>query len=137
MVFIPKERKTEFIQDVLSVLYRGGIRRTEEIVLVGKPLTVVRRAQPDENGIVSFNYSIFEKQKRSIGTFNTKFCTLDVSDRGYMEYGVVVNLLMVLQQTCSARTFRAVISREETNQYESCIFYKSLRYNRGDSRIFS
>ena len=101
-VSVPAERRAAFIQDVLAVLYRGGIRKTEEIVLDGKTLTVVSRALPDENGIVSFDYSIFEKQKRDIGTFDTKTCTLDVSDRGYMEYGVVVNLLMVLQQFYSA-----------------------------------
>ncbi len=101
-VSVPEERKAEFIQDALAVLHRGGIRRTEEIVLDGKTLIVVSRALPDENGIVSFDYSIFEKQKRDIGTFDTKTCTLDVSDRGYMEYGVVVNLLMVLQQFYSA-----------------------------------
>ena len=55
-VSVPEERRAAFIQDVLAVLYRGGIRKTEEIVLDGKTLTVVSRAQPDEDGIVSFDY---------------------------------------------------------------------------------
>ena len=100
-VHIPKERREEFSRKVLEVLDRGGIRITEEIQLGGTSLTVVRKAEPSEEGIVSFNYSVFEKEKRGVATLHLKTGKLKVPDRGYCEYGVVLNMVMVLLQAYS------------------------------------
>lgn len=51
---------------------------------------------PDENGIVTFDYSIFEQKLRKPATYNTNDCTLKVEDRGGNEYGVAMNLILVL-----------------------------------------
>lgn len=95
-VKVPEEKKKELNDHILCILDRCGIRKTKEMNIAGKPVTVLERAKPDENGIISFNYSIFEQRKREISTYDTNTCSLHVSDRGYAEYGVTMNLLMVL-----------------------------------------
>lgn len=101
-VAIPAARKEEFNRKVLETLYRGGIRLTENMEVGGKSLTVVKKAVPDREGIVSFDYSVFEKKKRNVATFDTKTGELTTPDRGYCEFGVVMNMVMVLQQAYSA-----------------------------------
>ena len=100
-VRVPEDKKPEFNRKVLEVLYRGGVRKTEEIIINGAPITVVKRAVPDKDGMVYFDYSIFEKKVRAVASFNTETGELDVTDRGYSEYGVIMNLVMVLQQAYS------------------------------------
>ena len=63
-VMIPDNKKDEFNRYILQILDACGIRKTERIELDGRPITVVRRPEPDGQGIVSFDYSIFEKKKR-------------------------------------------------------------------------
>jgi len=101
VVTIPEEKREEYNRKVLELLYKGGIRKTEEIMLDGNSITVVRQALPDENGIVSFDYSIFEKRERNISTFNIKTGELCITDSGNYEYGMIMDLLMVLQQAYS------------------------------------
>ncbi|WP_276953224.1 hypothetical protein [Enterocloster lavalensis] len=100
-VKIPDNRKAEFNDSVLKLLYLGGIRKTEEMELGGKKITVVSRPMPDENGIVRFDYSIFEKYKRDINTYNMNTCELDTPDRGYQEVGVIMNAVMIMQEAYS------------------------------------
>lgn len=96
---IPENKKDELNEYVLKLLWKCGIRKTEKIQLAGKTLTVVKPAAVDEDGIVRFDYSVFEKKKREVGTYNTKTCELEVADRGYNEYGLVMNLIMTLQES--------------------------------------
>lgn len=100
-VKIPDKRKAEFNDSVLKLLYLGGLRKTEEMELGGKTITVVSRPMPDENGVVRFDYSIFEKYKRDINTYDMNTCELDTPDRGYQEVGVVMNAVMVMQEAYS------------------------------------
>ena len=100
-VNIPENRKAEFSDSILKLLYMGGIRKTEEMELGGKKITVVGRPLPDERGIVRFDYSIFEKYKRNINTYNMNTCELDAPDRGYQEFGVVMNAVMIMQEAYS------------------------------------
>lgn len=100
-VDIPENRKAEFNASVLKMLYMGGIRKTEEMELGGKKITVVSRPVPDENGIVRFDYSIFEKYKRKVNTYNLNTCELDTPDRGYREFGVIMNAVMIMQEAYS------------------------------------
>jgi len=94
---ISDKRKDEFNSYVLKLLKIGGIRKTEEISINGKTIKVVEYPVPDENGIVSFNYSIFENREREFSYFDTNTCQLYCTDRGFWEYGVVMNLLMTMQ----------------------------------------
>ena len=50
----------------------------------------------DENGIVEFDYSIFEKKSRICNTYDTKSCTLETREQGHREFGMTMNLIMVL-----------------------------------------
>lgn len=101
-VMIPDNKKDEFNRYILQILDACGIRKTERIELDGRPITVVRRPEPDGQGIVSFDYSIFEKKKRKTAAYNTNTCELTAPDRGYAEFGVVMNMVMVMQEAYSA-----------------------------------
>ena len=101
-VVIPQEKKEEFNQYILQILYKGGIRKTEKMELGGKEVTVVSRPVPDSQGIVSFDYSIFENRKMETATYDTGTCELIAPDRGYQEFGLVMNMIMVMQEAYSA-----------------------------------
>ena len=100
---ISQENKEKLNKDVLELLYKTGIRKTSSIQIVQDDVSqeVAEIPAPDENGIVEFNYSIFEKRKRETGSYDTKTCCLTVSDRGYNEYGLAMNLIMLLQESYS------------------------------------
>ncbi|MCI8744033.1 MAG: hypothetical protein HFG63_15685 [Lachnospiraceae bacterium] len=100
-VAIPEEKREEFNQHVLQILYKGGIRKTEQVELDGKSVTVVGRPVPDQQGIVSFDYSIFEKKKRETATYNTNTGKLIIPDKGYREFGLVMSLIMTMQEAYS------------------------------------
>ena len=95
-VHIPNEKKAEFNAYVLQVLKSCGIRKTEEINLGGKKVIVVKLPEADENGMVLFDYSIFEKRKRETSTYNLCTCELITPDPGYAEFGIAMYLLMTL-----------------------------------------
>lgn len=100
-VKIPEDKREEFNGYVLKLLYLSGMRKTETMELGGHRITVVRRAEPDEQGIVAFDYSIFEKKKREVSYYDTNTCEIVTSDRGYGEFGLVINLIMVMQEMYS------------------------------------
>lgn len=98
-VNVPDDKKEELNGYVLELLDKCGIRKTEEIELDGKVITVVDRVRPDKNGVVSFDYSIFEKKKRAVGTYDMATCKLFAPDRGLNEFGLAMNLIMILQES--------------------------------------
>ena len=102
IVRIPDNKKAEFNRYILQILDVCGIRKTERTELDGRTITVVRRPSPDGQVIVNFDYSIFEKKKRETAAYNTNTCELIVPDRGYAEFGVVMNMIMVMQEAYSA-----------------------------------
>ncbi len=97
-VNVPAEKRDEINRQVLKIMDKCGIRKTAEMEAAGKKAIVVSPVYPDENGIVSFDYSIFEKKKRKISTYDINTCELHTEDRGYDEFGVVMNIIMVLQE---------------------------------------
>ena len=97
MIRIPEENREEFNELVLMVLQRGGIRKTKRIRLAGMEHTIVSKPKPDEEGIVSFDYSVFEMKRYGQGYFNMMTGELTVSDCGYQEFGVVMNMIRALQ----------------------------------------
>lgn len=100
-VSIPEDKKAEFNQYILQILKKCGIRKTETIALGGHMLPVVRHPMPDEENMVHFDYSIFEKKKRKTSFYNMNTCELVSHDRGYNEFGVVMNMIMVMQEAYS------------------------------------
>lgn len=97
-VRIPEDKKEEFNKFVLELLDRCGIRKTEEIILDGKKVTVIKKAVSDEKGIVYFDYSIFEKKCRKVCTYDMNTCKLYTPDRDGNEFGIVMNLIIALQE---------------------------------------
>ena len=97
-VDVPVEKKDEMNQYVLEIMDKCGIRKTEKMTVAGVEVTVVSPAQPNADGIVMFDYSIFEKEKREISTYDLNTCELHTEDRGYDEFGLVMNMIMVLQE---------------------------------------
>lgn len=100
-VNVPADQRDQFNADVLEILKQCGIRKTKETSVGNKDVTVTTLPCPDENGIVTFDYSIFEQKLRKPATYNTNDCTLKVEDRGDNEYGVAMNLILVLQECYS------------------------------------
>lgn len=98
-VKIPEDKKEEFNGFVLELLDKGGIRKTKKIIFNGKEVTVVKKAVPDKKGIISFDYSIFEKKIRKVCTYNMHTCKLCLQDHGGNEFGMVMNLIMTLQES--------------------------------------
>lgn len=101
IVTIPESKKGVFNEHVLKLLYLCGIRKTSEMELAGRKISVVEPAVPDKDGIVAFDYSIFEKIKHEVCTYNMQTCELITTDRGYQEFGVTMNLVMVLLESFS------------------------------------
>ena len=97
-VNVPAEKKDEMNQYVLEIMDKCGIRKTERMTVAGAKVTVVGPAQPDADGIVAFDYSIFEKEQTEISTYDLNTCELHTEDRGYGEFGLVMNMIMVLQE---------------------------------------
>lgn len=89
-----------------------GIRKKKEITLAGKPITVLERPAVDENGMVEFDYSIFEKKSRICSTYDTKSCTLETREQGYSEFGVTMNLIMALIECFCEGSCYFMIDRE-------------------------
>lgn len=95
-IYIPDERKMITNRAVMQLLDKCGIRRTEEIELDGRKIKVADKLYPDKEGIIRFNYSIFEKIERKTAEYDTNTCLLKTPDSGYTEFGVVMNMVMTL-----------------------------------------
>lgn len=100
-VDVPADKKPEFNTYVMKILNRFGMRKRKEIDIAGEKVTVLEKPTPDENGMVLFDYSIFEKKNRNISTYNTNTCELYSVDRGANEYGLAMNCIMALQECYS------------------------------------
>lgn len=97
-VNIPAEKRNEMNRHVLEILDKCGIRKTVEMTVSGKKVTVTAPARPNADGVVLFDYSIFEKKRRKISKYDMNTCELYVEDPGYSEFGIVMNMIMVLQE---------------------------------------
>lgn len=60
-VNIPEYKREEFNRNVFKILKMCGIRKIVEMEISGQNVTVVCMPEADENGTVSFDYSIFEQ----------------------------------------------------------------------------
>lgn len=102
MVSIPEEKRELFHENILKLLDFGGIRKLKEIEIDKKIITAACKPRPDDKGIVRFDYSIFEDRKREESYYDMNTCELYSTDRGYAEFGVIMNAVMVMQEAYSA-----------------------------------
>lgn len=123
---IPEDKKAEFNRYALRILDLCGIRKTENIELGEQTITVVRRPEPDEDGIVSFDYSIFEKKIRETSTYNMNTCELIVPDRGNGEFAVVMNVIMVMQESYSETPCYFMYKNEPCSVKAYAVLIKSM-----------
>lgn len=123
---IPEDKKAEFNRYVLRILDLCRIRKTENIELGEQTITVVRRPEPDEDGIVSFDYSIFEKKIRETSTYNMNTCELIVPDRGNGEFAVVMNVIMVMQESYSETPCYFMYKNEPCSVKAYAVLIKSM-----------
>lgn len=101
-VSIPDERKAEFNKNVLDILRACGIRKLKKVEIAGKCIIVIREPEENEEGIVAFDYSIFENQRRQISFYDMNSCKLHIAEQGYNEFGMAINLIMTMQEAYSA-----------------------------------
>ncbi len=98
---VSEDKKQEFNAYVMEILRRFGMRKRKEIDVAGEKITILAHPTPDKDGIVAFDYSIFEQKNRDISTYNTNTCELYTVDRGCNEYGLAMNCILLLQECYS------------------------------------
>lgn len=139
-VNVPEEEKPEFNAYVMEILSRFGMRKRKEVNIAGNKITILGKPVPDENGIVSFDYSIFEKKKRDISTYDTNTCELHSVDRGENEYGLAMNCILLLQECYSNGSCFFMEKKKPVDVYAymcllSTILNKKI-YNNGREKIW-
>ena len=139
-VNVPEDKKPEFNKYVMEILNRFGMRKRKKIDIAGNKITILEKPVPDENGIVSFDYSIFEKKNRDISTYNTNTCELHSVDRGENEYGLAMNCILLLQECYSNGNCFFMEKRKPVDVYAyMCLLSNILNkkiYNNGREKIW-
>lgn len=100
-VSVPEERKEELTKHVLSLLYAGGIRKVDMLTIGDKTYRVASVPMIEDDGKIYFDYSIYERRQRNVSYYDTRTCILHTEDRGYQEYGVIMNLILVMIEAYS------------------------------------
>ena len=116
-VDVPEAKKQEFNVYVMEILKRFGMRKRKEIDVAGGKITILGKPTPDENGIIEFDYSIFEKKNRTVSKYNMNTCELYSVDRGGNEYGLAVNCILLLQECYSNGSCFFMTKREPVDVY--------------------
>jgi len=98
---ISEEKRNEFNLLALELLNRCGIRLLKDITVAGNTVTVISHISPDSNGIVSFNYSIFEHRKRDFCHYDMNTCELSIANCGFSEFGMALMLLLTMKESYS------------------------------------
>lgn len=95
------EKKKEMNNLILEVLMKTGTCRMTTKKVNGKRVPVVAKAAPNKNGIVKFDYSIFEKKIRKGNYYDVNLCKLVIHDIGYNHFAVTMDLIMVILESYS------------------------------------
>ena len=93
--------KQEMNELIMQILYKTGIRKTTTVMINGREFDAVEQTYPDENGIIYFDYSVFEKRIRRGNYYNCHTCELVTDDRGGNEFGLVMNMIMIILESYS------------------------------------
>ena len=99
---IPDDMKPTITKKILTLLDKGGIRNSQRIKVGDNDYTVAALARPDKNGIISFNYSIFEKEERGVSTFDTNTFELTFRNCAEDEFGLIIIAIQVLLEVYSS-----------------------------------
>lgn len=111
-VNIPENKKQEFNACVMEALNLCGIRKRKTIRLAGKAVIVLDKPQPNRDGIILFDYSIFERKCRAASIYDTRTCELRTEDRGVGEFGLAMNLILLLSECYSEGSCYFMLDRK-------------------------
>ena len=100
-VHIPPDQQKEFNENVLTLLNYCGIRKTTTMTLADKTFTVTEPVSIDKQGSIAFDYSMLEKVKHEVSTFNVNTGQFFLPDSGYAEFDLVGTLLKTMCQAYS------------------------------------
>ena len=96
---IPEDKREEVNQAVLRILHYCGIRKENKVQAGTGEFTVVEKPVPDADGMITFDYSIYENRMYEPCTYDTKTCAINVKKCGLSEYGLVINMLYTLLES--------------------------------------
>ncbi len=104
-VTVPMDKRAGFNGYVMKILQVMGCRTVEEITVAGKKYRVCAEPEPDAEGKVYFNYSVFDQTEYSTCCYDTQDCTL-VCDSyiGGNAVGAAARMIMMLQEAFSSET---------------------------------
>lgn len=106
-VDVPEEKRKELTEKVLMIMYRAGLRYVDtEHYTADKP-------KIDKNGIVTVNYSIFEKRIWENATFNTHTCELTCQESGGAGMRLALNMVLLLIESYSGGTCIAMNENDQ------------------------
>lgn len=126
---IPEKKRTAFNDYILKIFRLCGIRKRKEIELAGKTVTVAGTPVPDDYGIVRFDYSIFERRKRPVSFYNMKTCELSLNACGSDEFGIVMQVVLLLMQEAGSTDFYSKCTGEDDEAENSWFFQLIHREN--------
>lgn len=95
------EKMQEMNNLILEILRKTGTCRLTTKTVNGKEISVVAKPEPDKDGIVEFDYSVFEKIIRKGNYYNVNTGELVTPDRGYNHFGLTMNLILTVLEAYS------------------------------------
>lgn len=87
---IPEERREELNKHVINLLDRCGMRLMGKMDFKGTSVNVLKHLAPDSEGIVRFDYSIFQHEKVKDGSYDMKTCVINAPSS---PFGVCVDVI--------------------------------------------
>ena len=112
---IPEDKREEVNQAVLRILHYCGIRKEKKVQAGTGEFTVVEKPVPDADGMITFDYSIYENRMYEPCTYDTKTCAINVKKCGLSEYGLVINMLYTLLESYGNGSCYFVADRHLSN----------------------
>ena len=109
------DKKNEMNELILDILRKTGVGRLTTRNVNGKDISVFRQAAPDDNGIIEFDFSIFEKFHRKGNYYNTNTCELVTPDIGYRHFKIVMILIMTVLEAYSETPYYLMFNNYLSN----------------------
>lgn len=107
-----EKKKNEMNALIMEVLRKTGIRKLSTMNVSGKELPVAEIPTEDKDGIVRYDYSIFEQKIRERNSYNTRTCELEVSDPGGNEFALATNVIMTILESYSETPYYLMMEDE-------------------------
>lgn len=123
---IPKDRLDETNELVLTILDKGGIRKTRQIELGNRIITVLDIPSIDSLGRIYFDYSIFEKKQKKPAYYDTETGELYTEMSGYSPYEIIMDLVRTIQEAYSEEPCFLMGNKKICSVYGTAILIKEI-----------